>query len=137
LRSNENLVLTRAIPDELARSASDFLARSRSEREEETGGKAIPFGGDAAGRGAKLLCQSSENPSKSFFVPILGAWSKSLACPVSVGGWSVGVGLPVVCVKYPQPFQFLAHFPRNSDWRRPFDLPPDSGPVSMRVVAGC
>jgi len=57
-------------------------------------------------------------------VPILGTSDFSLPAQteraVTVGGGAQKKNrrrLPVVCVRFPKSFQFLAHQPKNSDWR--------------------
>ena len=126
-----NLVLTGPIDEDDARSATEFLARESETLEERQGGDcsrhdARQAGGMGDGRpvGRSILTKTLEIPSLPVHVPILGTSTFCLSekpkRAVTVGGGAPKMNrrrLPVVCVRFPKPFQFLAHSAKNSNWR--------------------
>ena len=126
-----NLVLTGPIDDDHARSASEFLARESQSLEKKQGGHFSRHDGDGRPVGGSILKKSVEIPSLPVHVPILGTSTFCLSekpiRAVTVGGGASRINrrrLPVVCVRFPKPFQFLAHSAKNSNWRRGRDLNP-------------
>ena len=126
-----NLVLTGPIDEDDARSACEFLARE----EERQGGDcsrhdARQAGGMGDGRpvGRSILTKTLEIPSLPVHVPILGTSTFSIPDQTKRAdrhpdAQAIGTSrinrrrLPVVCVRFPKPFQFLAHSAKNSNWR--------------------
>ena len=126
-----NLVLTGPIDEDDARSATEFLARESESLEERQGGDCSRHDGDGRPVGRSILTKTLEIPSLPVHVPILGTSTFSLSSEtkraVTVGGGAPKMNrrrLPVVCVRFPKPFQFLAHSAKNSNWRREWDSNP-------------
>ena len=119
-----NLVLTGPIDEDDARSATEFLARESETLEERQGGDCSRHDGDGRPVGGSILKKSVEIPSLPVHVPILGTSTFCLSekpkRAVTGGGGASRINrrrLPVVCVRFPKSFQFLAHQPKTSDWR--------------------
>ena len=128
---SEYLVLTGPIDEDDARSATEFLARESETLEERQGGDCSRHDGDGRPVGRSILTKTLEIPSLPVHVPILGTSDFSLPAQtkraVTVGGGAQKMNrcrLPVVCVRFPKPFQFLAHSATNSNWRRGRDSNP-------------
>ena len=73
---------------------------------------------------ARLVMRSISGGSLPVHVPILGTSTFCLpekqTRAVTVGGGASRINrrrLPVVCVRFPKPFQFIAHSAKNSNWR--------------------
>ena len=122
---SENLVLTGPIDDDHARSASEFLAREPAGRSLGEVGSESRHDGDGRPVGQSILTKTIEIPSLPVHVPILGTSDFCLpAQEKRADRHAVGASrinrrrLPVVCVRFPKPFQFLAHSAKNSNWRR-------------------
>ena len=146
----ENLVLTGPIDEDDARSATEFLARESETLEERQGGDCSRHDGDGRPVGRSILTKTLEIPSLPVHVPILGTSTFSLperakrADRQAVGASRINRRrLPVVCVRFPKPFQFLAHSAKNSNWRptlkygrTTFDpeYSPDPGQFKLRMV---
>ena len=130
----ENLVLTGPIDEDDARlvpakpredgSATAFLASESGSLEKKQVGNFSRHDGDGRPVGGSILKKTSEIPSLPVHVPILGTSKFSLTSErkraVTVGGGAPKMNrrrLPVVCVRFPKPFQFLAHSAKNSNWR--------------------
>jgi hypothetical protein len=151
---SENLVLTGPIDEDDARSATEFLARE----EERQGGDcsrhdARQAGGMGDGRlvGRSILTKTLEIPSLPVHVPILGTSDFSLPAQTKrADRHAVGASrisrrrLPVVCVRFPKPFQFLAHSAKNSNWRPTLkygrtvyepEYATDAGEFKLRMVS--
>ena len=134
----ENLVLTGPIDEDDARSATEFLASESGSLEKKQVGNfsrhnACQAEGMGDGRpvGGPILKKTVEIPSLPVHVPILGTskfcLSEKQKRAVTVGGGASRINrhrLPVVCVQFPKPFQFLAHSAKNSNWRRRGDSNP-------------
>ena len=121
---SEYLVLTGPIDEDDARSATEFLARESETLEERQGGDCSRHDGDGRPVGRSILTKTLEIPSLPVHVPILGTSDFSLPAQTKrADRHAVGASrinrrrLPVVCVRFPKSFQFLAHQPKNSDWR--------------------
>ena len=117
----ENLVLTGPIDDdhpavagsEEARESQSLACRGvakRRPKEKQVGGS--------------ILKKTVAIPSLPVHVPILGTSTFCLpekqkrAVTCSGGARKINRRrLPVVCVRFPKPFQFLAHSAKNSKWR--------------------
>ena len=128
---SENLVLTGPIDEDDARSATEFLARESETLEERQGGDCSRHDGDGRPVVGSILKKTSEIPSLPVHVPIIGTSSFCLsekqkrADRHAVGASKINRRrLPVVCVRFPKPFQFLAHSAKNSNWRRERDSNP-------------
>ena len=128
-----NLVLTGPIDEDDARSATEFLARESETLEERQGGDCSRHDGDGRPVGRSILTKTLEIPSLPVHVPILGTSDFSLPAQTKradrhpVGASRINRRrLPVVCVRFPKSFQFLAHQPKNSNWRRGRDSNPRS-----------
>ena len=126
-----NLVLTGPIDDDHARSASQFLACESQSLEKKQVGNFSRHDGDGRTVGGSILKKTFEIPSIPVHVPILGTskfcLSEKQKSAVTVGGDASKINrrrLPVVCVRFPKPFQFLAHSAKNSNWRRGRDSNP-------------
>jgi hypothetical protein len=126
-----NLVLTGPIDEDDARSAAEFLARESESLEERQGGDCSRHDGDGRPVGRSILTKTLEIPSLPVHVPILGTSTFILpektkpADSHAVGASRINRRrLPVVCVRFPKPFQFLAHSAKNSNWRRGRDSNP-------------
>ena len=159
----ENLVLTGPIDEDDARSATEFLARESETLEERQGGDCSRHDGDGRPVGRSMLTKTLEIPSFPIHVPILGTSTFCLsekpkrAVTVSGGARKINrrrlpsyaeapAGRPVVCVRFPKPFQFLAHQPKsgeNSNWRPSTkyartlhdpDYSPDAGQFKLNLV---
>jgi len=120
----ENLVLTGPIDEDDARSACEFLACESGSLEKKQVGNFSRHDADGRRIGCSILKKTVEIPSLPVHVPILGTSNFSLSCErkraVTVGGGARKINrrrLPVVCVRFPKPFQFLAHSAKNSNWR--------------------
>ena len=150
---SEYLVLTGPIDEDDARSATEFLARESETLEERQGGDCSRHDGDGRPVGRSILTKTLEIPSLPVHVPILGTSDFSLPAQtkraVTVGGGAQKMNrrrLPVVCVRFPKPFQFLAHQPKsveNSNWRpstkyartlHDADYSPDTDQFKTRMV---
>jgi len=119
-----NLVLTGPIDDDHARSASQFMACESQSLEKKQVGNFSRHDGDGRTVGGSILKKTFEIPSIPVHVPILGTskfcLSEKQKSAVTVGGGASKINrrrLPVVCVKFPKPFQFLAHSAKHSKWR--------------------
>ena len=130
---SEYLVLTGPIDEDDARSATEFLARESETLEERQGGDCSRHDGDGRPVGRSILTKTLEIPSLPVHVPILGTSDFSLPAQTKradrhpVGASRINRRrLPVVCVRFPKSFQFLAHQPKNSNWRRGRDSNPRS-----------
>ncbi len=120
----ENLVLTGPIDEDDARSATEFLASESGSLEKKQVGNfsrhnACQAEGMGDGRpvGGPILKKTVEIPSLPVHVPILGTskfcLSEKQKRAVTVGGGASRINrhrLPVVCVQFPKPFQFLVYF---------------------------
>ena len=80
--------------------------------------------GDGRPVGRSILTKTLEIPSLPVHVPILGTSDLSLPAQTKrADRHAVGASrinrrrLPVVCVRFPKSFQFLAHQPKISNWR--------------------
>ena len=120
----ENLVLTGPIDEDDARSATEFLASEAGSLEKKQVGNFSRHDGDGRRVGRSILTKALEIPAVPVHVPILGTSNFSLTSEakraVTVGGGAPKMNrrrLPVVCVRFPKPFQFLAHSAKNSNWR--------------------
>jgi len=130
----ENLVLTGPIDEDDARSATEFLARESQSLEKRQVGDGSRHDGDSRRVGRSILTKALEIPALPVHVPILGTSTFCLSDKskraVTVGGGASKIsrrrlpsyaeapaGRPVVCVRFPKPFQFLAHSAKNSNWR--------------------
>ena len=147
---SENLVLTGPIDEDDARSATEFLARESETLEERQGGDCSRHDGDGRPVGRAILTKTLEIPSLPVHVPILGTSTFSIpetakrADRHAVGASRINRRrLPVVCVRFPKPFQFLAHSAKNSNWRPTLkyartihdaDYAPDPGQFKLRMV---
>jgi hypothetical protein len=148
-----NLVLTGPIDEDDARSATEFLARESETLEERQGGDCSRHDGDGRPVGRSILTKTLEIPSLPVHVPILGTSDFSLPAQTKrADRHAVGASrinrrrLPVVCVRFPKPFQFLAHQPKsgeNSNWRPTSkyartvydpDYAPDAGEFKLGTI---
>ena len=158
-----NLVLTGPIDEHDARSACEFLARESESLEERQVGDSIRHDGDGRPVGRSAMTQVVEIPELPVHVPILGTSTFSLSRrseaktdlsserkrAVTVGGGAPKMNrrrLPVVYVRFPKPFQFLAHQPKSGDfsnWRPSTkyartafdpDYNPDADQFKLRMV---
>jgi len=126
-----NLVLTGPVDEDDpalrgagARSAGEFLAHESESLEKRQGGECSRHDGDGRPVGCSIFKKTFEIPSLPVHVPILGTskfcLSEKQKRAVTVGGGASKINrrrLPVVCVRFPKPFQFLAHSAKNSNWR--------------------
>jgi hypothetical protein len=106
--------------------------------------------GDGRPVGRAILTKTLEIPSLPVHVPILGTSTFSIPekpkRAVTVGGGAPKMNrrrLPVVCVRFPKPFQFLAHQAKNSNWRPTLtygrtafdpDYSPDTDQLMLKMV---
>ena len=106
--------------------------------------------GDGRPVGRSILTKTLEIPSLPVHVPILGTSTFSIpdqtkrADRHAVGASRINRRrLPVVCVRFPKPFQFLAHSAKNSNWRPTLkygrtvyepEYATDAGEFKMRMV---
>ena len=155
--NSSNLVLTGPIDEDDpalrgagARSATEFLAHESESLEERQGGDCSRHDGDGRHVGRSILTKSLEIPSLPVHVPIIGTSDFCLPAQtkraVTVGGGASRMNrrrLPVVCVRFPKPLQFLAHQAKNSNWRptlmyartiRDPDYAPDVGQFKLKMV---
>jgi site-specific DNA recombinase len=129
-----NLVLTGPIDEDDpalrgagARSAGQFLAHESESLEKRQGGDCSRQHADDRRIGNSILTKSPVIPDIPVHVPILGTSKFSLSSERKrVDRHTVDAPkinrrrLPVVCVKFPKSFQFLAHQPKSGDfsnWR--------------------
>lgn len=126
-----NLVLTGPIDEDDARSATEFLASESGSLEKKQVGNFSRHDRDGRPVGRSILTKTLEIPSLPVHVPILGTSDFSLPAQTKrADRHAVGASrinrrrLPVVCVRFPKPFQFLAHSAKNSIWRRGRDSNP-------------
>ena len=120
----ENLVLTGPIDDDHPAVAGSEEACESQSLEKKQGGNFSRHDGDGRPVGCSILKKTFEIPSLPVHVPILGTskfcLSEKQKRAVTVGGGASKINrrrLPVVCVRFPKPFQFLAHSAKNSNWR--------------------
>jgi len=116
-----NLVLTCPIDEDDPASAR---LRRTSVRSGEDSEPEISHPEDNSPVRHPVLKETLEIPSFPVHVPILGTSDFSLPAPRKrADRHAVGASrinrrrLPVVCVRFPKPFEFLAHQPKNSNWR--------------------
>jgi len=122
-----NLVLTGPIDDDHPAVAGSEEARESQSLEKKQVGNFSRHDGDGRPVGCSILKKTFEIPSLPVHVPILGTskfcLSEKQKRAVTVGGGASKINrrrLPVVCVRFPKPFQFLAHQPKSGDfsnWR--------------------
>jgi hypothetical protein len=119
-----SLVLTGPIDEDDARSACEFLARASESLEERQVGDSPTSPSLRRASSRPVGTKAVEIPSLPVHVPILGTSAFSLPAQTQradrhpVGASKINRHrLPVVCVRFPQPWQFLAHQPKTSDWR--------------------
>ncbi len=148
-----NLVLTGPIDEDDARSATEFLACESGSLEKKQVGNFSRQDGDSRRVGRSILTKALEIPAVPVHVPILGTSKFSLTSEakraVTVGGGAPKMNrrrLPVVCVRFPKTFQFLAHQPKSGDfsnWRPTSkyartiydpDYAPDAGQFKVGMV---
>ena len=120
----ENLVLTGPIDEDDPALAGCEEARESESLEEMQVGDTLRHDGDGRPVGQSILTKAVEIPALPVHVPILGTSTFSIpetakrADRHAVGASRINRRrLPVVCVKFPKPFQFLAHSAKNSNWR--------------------
>ena len=125
-----NLVLTGPIDED--DPASPRLRRTSARRDEDSEPESSLKRGDRPA-GPPVLKEMVGVPSLPVHVPILGTSTFSIpetakrADRQSVGASRINRRrLPVVCVRFPKPFQFLAHSAKNPNWRRGWDSNPRS-----------
>jgi hypothetical protein len=128
VRNSSNLVLTGPIDED--DPASPRLRRTSARRDDESEGESCQHRGDRPA-GHPVLKETLEIPSLPVHFPILGTSTFSIPekpkRAVTVGGGAPKMNrrrLPVVCVRFPKPFHFLAHQAKNSNWRRGRDSNP-------------